>query len=88
MLGTVLFTQEAPAPERLPLFRWGKFLRGLYLPRVKSPDFRWVFLTRFLIIMGVFTIQEFLLYFFTDVVKSFNIFGLFNLGDAATAVKG
>ncbi len=86
MLGTVLFTKEPPPPENLPPFHWGKFLRGLYLPLVNSPDFRWVFLTRLLVLMGVFTVQEFLLYFFTDVVKSFNVFGLVDLGNAATAV--
>ncbi len=88
MVGTVLFTKEPPAPENLPPFNWGKFLRGLYQPLVNSTDFRWVFLTRFLTIMGIYTIQEFLLFFFKDVVKSFKVFGLIDLGDAAGAVTG
>jgi MFS family permease len=86
MLGTVLFTNEPPAPEKLPPFRWGEFLRGLYRPLVESPDFRWVFLTRLLVVMGVYTIQEFLLYYFTDVVKNFSLFGLITIPDAGTAV--
>ncbi len=86
MLGTVLFTREPAAAAQIPSFRLGEFLRGLYLPLVKSADFRWVFLTRFLVIMGTYTIQEFLLYFFTDAVRDFNLFGLITLPDAGTAV--
>jgi len=45
-------------------------------------DFVWVFLTRFLITMGVYTVQEFLLYYFRDAVAEnksdfvYRIFGM------------
>lgn len=38
-------------------------------------DFVWVFLTRFLVTMGVFTVQEFLLYYLRDAVPDFRLFG-------------
>lgn len=82
MLGTVLFTREPEPPREMPPFRWGDFLRGLYEPLLRSPDFRWVFITRFFVTMGVFTVQEFLLFYFTDVIRVFNLFGL-EIGTAA-----
>lgn len=84
MLGTVLFTAEPEPPKDIPPFRWGEFLRGLYEPLVESPDFRWVFVTRFFVTMGIYTVQEFLLFYFTDVVRVFNLFGL-EIGSAALA---
>jgi MFS family permease len=86
MLGTVLFTPEPQPPRNIPPFRWSEFLRGLYEPLVRSLDFRWVFLTRFLITMGIFTVQEFLLFYFTDVMRVFNLFGIVVLESAASAV--
>lgn len=84
MLGTVLFTQEPAPPKDTPSFDWGEFFRGIYGPLVKSPDFRWVFVTRFFVTMGIYTVQEFLLFYFTDVVRVFNLFGL-QIGEAALA---
>ncbi len=76
MLGTVLFIQEPVVEKRdLPPFDWGEFFRGIITP-LKDHDFRWVFWTRFLMVMGTFTVQEFLQYFMQDVVKDFSIFGV------------
>ncbi len=44
-----------------------EFVRGLYDP-FKSSNFTWVFLTRLLVTMGFYTIQEFLQYYMGDVV--------------------
>jgi len=48
-------------------FKWGEFWRGLYDP-FKHSDFTWVFLTRLLVTMGIFTVQEFLQYYMGDVI--------------------
>ncbi len=48
-------------------FKWGEFWRGLYDP-FKHSDFTWVFLTRMLVTMGIFTVQEFLQYYLGDVI--------------------
>lgn len=70
MLGTVLTIKEPEPPAMVP-FRWRAFLRGLVEP-FHSRDFTWVFLTRFLVVLGTFTVQEFLLYYMKDVVAGGN----------------
>ncbi|MGB8648930.1 MAG: MFS transporter [Anaerolineae bacterium] len=41
----------------------------------KNGDFVWVLLTRLLITLGVYTVQEFLQYYLGDVIKDFRLFG-------------
>lgn len=86
MLGTVLFVHEPPVTRMPPPFDLRKFLVGLYEP-LKDHDFRWVFWTRFLMTMGTFTVQGFLLFFMKDVVKDFNFFNLVRAPTAETAVS-
>jgi len=86
MLGTVLFVKEPKVTRQLPPFVWGEFLRGLISP-LRDSDFRWVFLTRFLMVMGTYTVQEFLQYFMRDVVKDFSIFGHVLATNAESAVS-
>jgi len=74
MLGTVLFVKEPEVTRVLPPFRWAEFFRGVIEP-LRDHDFRWVFWTRFLMVMGTFTVQEFLQFFMRDVVKDFSMFG-------------
>ncbi|HYO57178.1 MFS transporter [Archangium sp.] len=74
LLVTVLGTHErTPTGEPKP-FRWGEFLQGLVAP-FRSPDFFWVFFTRLLVTMGVFSVQNFLQFYLKDVVKDFTVFG-------------
>ena len=86
MLGTVLFVREPPVTREPPPFRWGEFFRGLLEP-FRDHDFRWVFWTRFLMMMGTFTVQEFLQFFMRDVVKDFTIFGHTLAQNAESAVS-
>ena len=74
-LGTVIFVKEPSVTRKPPPFRWGEFWRGLITP-LRDHDFRWVFLTRFLMMMGFFTVQQFLQYYARDVVKDFTLFGV------------
>ena len=87
MLITVFSTEEPPPPPLpLPPFAWRPFLRSLADP-FKSRDFTWVFWTRFLMVMGTFIVQEFLIYYLDDVVGApFRIFGL-SMNEAAEAVS-
>jgi len=50
-----------------PPFQLGAFLHGWIEP-FASLDFRWVFLTRFLVMLGIFTVQENLLFYIRDVI--------------------
>ena len=86
MLGTVLFVKEPQVTRKLPPFQWGEFLRGLIEP-LRDHDFRWVFWTRFLMVMGTFTVQEFLQFFMRDVVKDFSLFGKTVAQNAESAVS-
>ena len=91
MIGTVLTVRE-PEPQPMPPFEWAVFWRGLLAP-FKSHDFSWVFWTRFLVVLGTFTVQGFILYFAKDVVargvQPFNyvIFGTTLATDAASATS-
>ncbi len=86
MMGTVLFVHEPPAPKNIPPFRLKEFLVGLLQP-LRDHDFRWVFWTRFLMVMGTFTVQEFLQYFMRDVVKDYTLFGRLMAQNAESAVS-
>lgn len=64
-----------PAPPPMPPFRLRAFLAGLAAPFRASRDFRWVFGTRFLFMMGIFTVQGFVLFYFKDVVRVYAVGG-------------
>lgn len=66
MLVTIFGVSE-PATYTVRSFKWDEFLRGLIEP-FKHSDFTWVFMTRLLVTMGIFTIQEFLQYYMGDVL--------------------
>ncbi|HEY3416158.1 MAG TPA: MFS transporter [Armatimonadota bacterium] len=67
MLGTVLTVREPDPVATPPPFRLEEYFSGLAAP-FRSRDFLWVFLTRFLVMLGIFTVQEFLQYYMKDVV--------------------
>jgi MFS family permease len=91
MLGTVLTVKE-PVPPAVQPFRWHSFLRSLIEP-FKSRDFTWVFLTRFLIVLGTYTVQEFLQFYMKDVVAggaekfAYTFFGTVLAHDAPAATS-
>lgn len=88
MLGTVLTVKE-PEPPQVPPFHWREFLGGMVAP-FRSRDFAWVFWTRFLMVLGLFTLQEFMQYYTKDVIAggvepyAYTAFGL-HLADTAPA---
>ncbi len=66
---TQLGVKEYDKPRTVPPFKPGSFMRGLVDP-FKHSDFTWVFLTRLLVTMGIFTVQEFIQYYLGDVIGS------------------
>jgi len=66
---TVLGVDEPDIQRDMPPFNMKGFLQGLAEP-FKYSDFTWVFLTRLLVTMGIFTVQEFIQYYFGDVIGS------------------
>lgn len=91
MVGTVLTVHEPEAPPAPP-FQWGGFWRSLLEP-FKSRDFNWVFWTRFLVTLGTFTVQGFILFYMQDVVAggaqnfAYRFFGVQLAQDAASATS-
>lgn len=85
MLGTVLTIREPVVTRRPPPFRWRALAAGLIEP-FRSRNFAWVFWTRFLVVMGTFTVQQFLQYYMSDVVGApFRFFGATLTDDPAAA---
>lgn len=67
--------------------QWQALYSGILAWFRQYSDFVWVFLTRFLITMGVYTVQEFLLFYLRDAVPDFNLFGTQVADTAETAVS-
>jgi MFS family permease len=72
---SVLGIHEPVITAQAKPFRWPEFWRSLLEP-FKSPDFFWVFFTRLLVTMGIFTINNYLQLYMGDVVKVFSAFGV------------
>lgn len=64
---TVFGVDEPDVQRDVAPFHFKDFLRGLAEP-FKYSDFTWVFLTRLLVMMGIFTVQEFIQYYMGDVI--------------------
>jgi len=71
---TVFAVKEEPVNETQP-FVFRQFLRSFWISPKVYPDFAWVFLTRLLVMMGIYTVQEFLQYYLKDVIQVFAVLG-------------
>jgi MFS family permease len=71
---TVLTVKEQPSLNPPP-FTWSDFLRRFRLEARRYPDFTWVLLTRVLVMTGIWSVNNFLLYYFTDILKVQNASG-------------
>jgi MFS family permease len=74
VLVTVLGTPEKLPTSKPKPFVWSEFWAGLVSP-FRSRDFFWVFFTRLLVMMGIFSILSFLEFYMRDVVRDFSAFG-------------
>ncbi len=75
--------REPDFPRDMPPFKLSEFLRGLADP-FKYSDFTWVFFTRLLVTMGIFTVQEFIQYYMGDVIGApYVLAGLGTVADTA-----
>src|SRR5713101_4035783 len=65
----ILVLRDKPLPKQAaPRFHLAPFLAGFWVNPVKSPDFGWAWLTRFLVYLSYFTALGYLLYFLQDAV--------------------
>lgn len=66
---TLVFVKETPIAKPKDSFDWRKYLKSLWIDPKKYPDFAWVWITRFLVMMGFYAIMPFIKYYLVDVVK-------------------
>ncbi len=65
---TVISVHET-LPQTVIPFRAKEFWSRFKLETKKYPDFTWVLITRLMVMTGIWSINTFLLYYFTDVLK-------------------
>lgn len=70
--------KEVPLPERPPKLHLGSYFKGLWISPKEFPDFAWVWITRFLVMLGFYSFLPFLQYYLHDMI------GVQNPGSEAT----
>ena len=72
LLTAILFVFGMKDPQlpkdRIPPFELGPFIKNFWVNPKEHPDFAWVFITRFLVILGTAFVTTYLLYFTRDVL--------------------
>jgi MFS family permease len=68
LLITALGIHEQPRTSVPDRVKWLDFLRSLWIDPRKHPDFAWVWITRALVVMGLWTVQEYMQNYLTDVI--------------------
>ncbi len=64
---TCVAMRESPLADRPEPINWAKFVRGLWIDPRKHPDFFWVWITRFLVTLGIYAFQPNFQFYLTDV---------------------
>jgi len=71
-LSAALFVWRMPDAQlprqRVPTLVWGPFIKGFWVDPRKHPDFGWVWITRFLVVLGNAFVTTYLLFFARDVL--------------------
>lgn len=65
---TVVGIKEIPLAHKPPPIHWGRYLRSLWIDPRQYPDFAWVWITRFLVMLGFYSIEPYINYYLHDVV--------------------
>lgn len=65
---TVIGTREIPRALPAEPLGVGDFVKRLWIDPRKHPNFAWVWITRALVVMGLWMVQEYLQYYVVDVV--------------------
>ncbi|MBI1756919.1 MAG: MFS transporter [Fimbriimonas ginsengisoli] len=69
---TLWGVKESPLREEPPELDWIEYLKSLWISPKDYPDFAWVWITRFLMMMGFYSILFYLNYYLRDVVHVLN----------------
>jgi MFS family permease len=66
---TVLGIRETPLPKKPPPIQWVPYVKSLWIDPRKHPDFAWVWVTRFLVMLGFYSFLPFVNFYLADVIK-------------------
>lgn len=65
---TVVGVREQPRTDEPPVIDWAAFIRSLWIDPRKHPDFAWVWITRALVVMGLWMVQQHIQFYLVDVM--------------------
>ena len=65
---TLVGIREHPLAGKPEQLRWGAYAKSLWIDPRKYPDFAWVWITRFLVMLGFYSVEPFIRYYLHDVV--------------------
>jgi len=65
---TLFGIKEIPLAHKPSPIKWGHYLKSLWIDPRKYPDFAWVWITRFLVMLGFYSIEPYINYYLHDVV--------------------
>eukprot|EP01083_Nonionella_stella_P029992 82355_1 len=81
---TIRFVEEDVPDQTGPAFSLSQLCTDVTTP-FKDLDFRYLFISRFMIQMGVFTMQQYMQYFLEEQVQTFVLFDTFEATDVVKA---
>ncbi len=65
---TLFGIKEIPLAHKPAPIKWGTYLKSLWIDPRKHPDFAWVWITRFLVMLGFYAIEPYIAYYLHDVI--------------------
>ena len=65
---TLVGIKEHPLAVAPPPLRWSAYAKSLWIDPRKYPDFAWVWITRFLVMLGFYSVEPFIRYYLHDVI--------------------
>jgi len=66
---TVTGIRETPLPKAPDKIDWSTYAKSLWIDPRKHQDFAWVWITRFLVMLGFYAVIPYINYYLTDVIK-------------------
>jgi len=69
LAGTFYGVTENQHDEPQPKIHWPTYFKSLWIDPRKYPDFAWVWITRFLVVMGFEAVKPFIPYYLGDVIN-------------------
>lgn len=69
---SLLGFKENPLSQKPPKMSWLRYFASLWINPKNEPDFFWVWVTRFLVMLGFYAVEPFINYYLRDVIQVSN----------------